>query len=210
MEEILPILLAIGGVAFFVLFFVFIIKQGKKNKANLNHQFSALAEKLGVDFIKSSNSFWAANYPKLQGLIKGKSFLLQMYAVRSGKTTIIYTTARLYCNAPVTFRITREGFLSGIGKAFGMQDIEIGDPEIDDAYIIKCSDKELPAHLFDQRISALFKSVKGEIRGTLELKANTLSYTEATQINNDTSREKFERMTTVLLTLGEKLEEVAK
>lgn len=35
------------------------------------------------------------------------------------------------------FRIFRKGFFSTIGKAFGMQDIEIGDPYFDDGFIIQ-------------------------------------------------------------------------
>ena len=35
------------------------------------------------------------------------------------------------------FTIYRKGFFSGLGKLLGMQDIEIGDPEFDEAFIIQ-------------------------------------------------------------------------
>jgi hypothetical protein len=40
------------------------------------------------------------------------------------------------------FKIYREGFFASIGKFFGMQDQEIGDPFFDDNFIIKGNDAE--------------------------------------------------------------------
>ena len=40
------------------------------------------------------------------------------------------------------FKLYREGFFSSIGKFFGMQDIEIGDPFFDDQFIIKGNNTE--------------------------------------------------------------------
>ena len=51
------------------------------------------------------------------------------YTVSTGKTTIVFTRMRAPYVNPNSFRFTiyRKGFFSGIGKFFGMQDIEIGD-----------------------------------------------------------------------------------
>jgi hypothetical protein len=46
------------------------------------------------------------------------------------------------------FKIYREGFFSSMGKFFGMQDIEIGDPFFDDQLIIKGNDPEKIKLLF--------------------------------------------------------------
>ena len=59
-------------------------------------------------------------------------------------TTTTYTRMRApFINKDgLYFRITREGFFSSIGKFFGMQDIEIGDPFFDDKFIIKGNNPE--------------------------------------------------------------------
>lgn len=64
----------------------------------------------------------------------------------TGTTTTSTTYTRM--RAPfinkdgLYFKITREGFFSSIGKFFGMQDIEIGDPFFDDKFIIKGNNPE--------------------------------------------------------------------
>ena len=40
------------------------------------------------------------------------------------------------------FTIYRKGFFSDLGKLLGMQDIEVGDPEFDEAFIIKGNDED--------------------------------------------------------------------
>src|SRR5258708_39390186 len=38
------------------------------------------------------------------------------------------------------FTIYRKGFFSDLGKMLGMADDEIGEPNFDDAFVIKCND----------------------------------------------------------------------
>ena len=45
------------------------------------------------------------------------------------------------------FTIYRKGIFSSVGKLFGMQDLEIGDPFFDDPFIIKGNDEEKIAQL---------------------------------------------------------------
>ena len=46
------------------------------------------------------------------------------------------------------FTIYRKGFFSDLGKLLGMQDIEVGDPEFDEAFIIKGNDESKVRDLF--------------------------------------------------------------
>ncbi len=46
------------------------------------------------------------------------------------------------------FTIYRKGFFSDLGKLLGMQDIEVGDPEFDEAFIIKGNDESRVVSLF--------------------------------------------------------------
>lgn len=60
----------------------------------------------------------------------------------------------LLSSTPEGFRFTihRKGFFSDLGKLLGMQDIEVGDPEFDEAFIIRGNDEE--------RVRALFANLK--------------------------------------------------
>ncbi len=46
------------------------------------------------------------------------------------------------------FDVSRQTLLSGLGKLFGMQDTEIGDPVFDKEFIIKCNDEAKARALF--------------------------------------------------------------
>jgi hypothetical protein len=76
---------------------------------------------------------------------------LDTYAVHTGKSTIIYTRMR----APFVnkdgfgFNIYRKNIFSGIGKLFGMKDIEVGDAFFDDEFIIQGE----PEHLVSRLLS---------------------------------------------------------
>ena len=61
-----------------------------------------------------------------------------------------YTRFRAYLLNPKSFRfsIYRKNFLTGIGKFFGMQDVEIGDPDFDHHFVIKGNDPTTLVALF--------------------------------------------------------------
>jgi hypothetical protein len=75
---------------------------------------------------------------------------LDQYVVSNGKTAVAYTRMRAPYVNPSGFRFTiyRRGLLSGVGKWFGMQDIEVGDARFDDEFIIKGTDEPHVRALF--------------------------------------------------------------
>ncbi|HYN06936.1 MAG TPA: hypothetical protein VES67_06070 [Vicinamibacterales bacterium] len=64
---------------------------------------------------------------------------LDTYVVSTGKSAMVFTRMRAPYANPGGFRFTvyRRSIFSGIGKFFGMQDIEIGDPQFDHDFIIQ-------------------------------------------------------------------------
>ena len=73
-------------------------------------------------------------------------------------TSTTYTRMRVpFINKDgLYFKISREGFLSSIGKFFGMQNIEIGDPFFDKQFVIKGNNPEkIELLLADGRIKEL-------------------------------------------------------
>ena len=64
---------------------------------------------------------------------------LDTYTVSTGKSSTVYTRMRAPYVNPQGFRFTiyRRGFFSDIAKWFGMQDVEVGQPEFDRDFIIK-------------------------------------------------------------------------
>ena len=87
--------------------------------------------------------------------------LLDTYVVSTGTSSHTVTRMRApFVNKDdLYFKISREGFFSSIGKFFGIQDIEIGDPFFDKQFVIKGNNQEkIKLLLADSRIKELCQS----------------------------------------------------
>lgn len=96
-----------------------------------------------------------------------------VYRESRGKNNSTYTIARAYPAPPLPFSlsVTREGGAYKLGKAlFGLQDIELGDPELDPIVKVKSGDP----------MAARLRLGQGEARSAL-LEAATLKYFRLTE-----------------------------
>ncbi|HXT71980.1 MAG TPA: hypothetical protein VN700_19655 [Vicinamibacterales bacterium] len=106
------------------------------SKKELWRQLSA---QLGGQFV--DGGFWKGD----KVLVEHGDWTLTLdtYAVSTGKVTIVYTRMRAPFVNPGGFRFTvyRKSVFSGIAKFFGMQDVEVGDPQFDADFIVKSTDE---------------------------------------------------------------------
>lgn len=74
---------------------------------------------------------------------------LDTYTVSTGKSSHVYTRLRAPYVNPGGFRFTvyRKSVFTGLGKRFGMQDIEIGDMQFDEDFVVKATDESLVRQL---------------------------------------------------------------
>ena len=88
----------------------------------------------------AGQGFWKGD--KVEAMHRAWTVTLDQYVVSTGEVTIPYTRFRApYVNpSGFRFRIYRRSGLSGLGKLMGMQDVEIGDPAFDEAFIIQGHD----------------------------------------------------------------------
>ena len=95
---------------------------------------------------------------------------LDTYAVSTGKTVIMFTRMRAPYVNPGGFRFTiyRKGVFSGIAKALGMQDIEIGHEPFDDEFIVQGSDEAQVKRLFAPARIRELVAAQPEIRLTVK------------------------------------------
>lgn len=104
------------------------------------------------------------------GFFRGSKALLQhedwtltldTYTVSSGNnSSTTYTRMRApYVNADgFRFQVYREGLFSGLGRLFGMQDVQVGQPEFDRDFVIKGnSESKLRALFANARIRELIR-----------------------------------------------------
>jgi len=101
-----------------------------------------LSEEIGAEFLEGG--FWKGS--KVQAHVGPWTVTLDINNDGESQSTRIRAP---YVN-PEGFRFTiyRKGFFSNLGKLLGMQDIEVGDPEFDEAFIIKGNDEGKVCGLF--------------------------------------------------------------
>ena len=107
-----------------------------------------LAEEIDADFV--DGGFWKGS-SKVQAQFGPWTVTLDTYTVHTGHAHFTYTRMRAPYVNPEGFRFTayRKGLLSGLGRLLGMQDIEVGHPEFDEAFIVKGTDEFKVRELFD-------------------------------------------------------------
>lgn len=105
-----------------------------------------LATQIGGTFVDGGT--WNAD--KVVAQTEAWTVTLDTYTVSTGKSSVTYTRLRApYHNADdFRFNIYRAGMFSGIGRALGMQDIEIGYPGFDRDYVIKSNNPHKVRELF--------------------------------------------------------------
>jgi hypothetical protein len=120
-----------------------------------------LSEEIGADFVRGG--FWKGG--KVQARVGPWTVTLDLHTSHhqhgNHHSHTTYTRLRAPYVNPEGFRFTvyRQGLFSGLGKLLGMQDIEVGDPEFDEAFIVQGNDESKVRELFaDPKIRALVQA----------------------------------------------------
>ena len=106
-----------------------------------------LCAEIGADFVEGG--FWKGD--KVQAHVKSWTITLDTYTVSTGHSHVTYTRMRapFVSRDGFRFRIYRKGLFSGLGKALGMQDIEVGDSRSSTTtFIIQGNDESKVRALF--------------------------------------------------------------
>ena len=105
-----------------------------------------LCQEIGAELVEGG--FWKGK--KVQSHVEPWTITLDTYTDSSGESHTTYTRMRAPYINPEGFRFTiyRKSPFSHLGKLLGMQDIEVGDVEFDEAFIIKGTDESKVRDLF--------------------------------------------------------------
>lgn len=99
-----------------------------------------LSAEIGATYV--DGGFWQGD--KVQAQHGDWTITLDSFAVTTRHSTTTYTRMRAPFVNQDGFRFTiyRKGIFSGLGQLLGMQDVIVGDPELDDDFIIKGNDEQ--------------------------------------------------------------------
>jgi len=152
----------------FVVFTAFVLVYAQKRRDELAAAWEDFAQRRGYTFRPSESSWWATETARVTGTIDNVTFELDTYVVSSGKSSTTYTRVRARAIDPVRgfIRVYNEHVFSGLGKALGFQDVELGDPEFDDKFTVKSDRDEDARALLDaptrQALTAFPRSLSFE------------------------------------------------
>lgn len=98
-----------------------------------------LSREIGAEFV--DGGFQKGK--RVQAHVKPWTITLDTHTVSSGESHVTYTRMRAPYINPEGFRFTihRKGVFTDLGKLMGMQDIEIGEPAFDEAFVIQGNDR---------------------------------------------------------------------
>ena len=124
-----------------------------------------LSEEIGAEFVEGG--FWKGS--KVQAHVGPWTVTLDMGTSDEDGESPATRLRAPYIN-PEGFRFTiyRKNLFSDLGKFLGMQDIEVGDPEFDEAFIIKGNDESKVRDLFAN--SKIRQMIQDQPKFRLEVK----------------------------------------
>jgi hypothetical protein len=106
-----------------------------------------LSQEIGAEFVEGG--FWASTGSKVQAHVGPWIVTLDVGRSDEDGKSLVTRLRAPYIN-PEGFRFTlyRKSVFSDLGKILGMQDIEVGDSDFDEAFIIKGNDESKVRDLF--------------------------------------------------------------
>ncbi len=110
--------------------------------------WSELARQIGGDYIDPG--WWTGKI--VQARAGDWIITLDTYTVSTGKSSVTYTRMRAPFVNHDSLRLTvyRAGIFTGLGKLFGMQDVEIGHEPFDTDFVVKTNDESKARYLLGQ------------------------------------------------------------
>lgn len=122
----------------FILFagvMIIVIVVGISQSKQATEAWSSAARSLGLT-LDPGGAFRRRN---LSGIHRDNHVQVDTFSRGSGKSSTTYTRYRIRYPKPLGLglQLTQEGFFTGVSKAFGAQDIEVGDAGFDQSVLIK-------------------------------------------------------------------------
>jgi hypothetical protein len=174
-------LVPFGFVAFLLVFFGLMIVMVRREQRNTLENLTKLAGRLGLELKRQPAKFVFEPTPTLEGRHRNRPVRFFSYSTGSGKSRRRWSAVSVAMPGAgaFTLELTPENFLTRIGTALGMQDIQIGDPTFDRAFIVRSNDAAAAAAaLLPEIRTRLLAAFPRVICGQLTLKDGEVRFAE--------------------------------
>lgn len=173
-----------------------IVQNQKRTEA-----WHALARQSGL----SSSGSWPTM--SMNGELAGSTVHLRQWTTRSsGKNSHTHYHVRAEAGVRRNFGdlvVYQQTWMSSIGAAvFGMQDLEVGEPDFDGKFVVKASDPDLARRLLDPATRRALQDTFGML-GDVGIEGNCVVYQASTSISPERAIEILLGLSTCAATLAD-------
>jgi hypothetical protein len=176
-------------------------KAHKKTVARM----AAFAERLGFTVVPGAGRW---DCPRVAGVVRGKRVEFFNYTTGSGKsrTHWVAVSVEPAVRVALTFRITRQGFVSTLQSLFGAKEITVGDKSFDDRWFIETNKPDFfRAALLPEvrvKIDAAAASARKHVNIEFKLEDGRVRYAEVGGFSEETLA-RYEAMLPLLCDLAD-------
>ena len=201
-ETFLPLIF----VAFFLLLAGDAVVGALKQQRQAREQLAGLARRLGLELRRSEPKLGFEPPPTVAGRHRDRTVRFFTYTTGSGKSSTTWSAVAAAVGGAGGFSLELfpENFLTRIATALGLQDIRVGDPAFDQAFIVRSNDPAYAAAaLLPEIRSRLLAERPSGGRGHLTIKDGEVRYAEVGAFDNEARVMRLADMLEVVCDLAE-------
>ena len=177
-----------------------------KQQRQTRKQMAGLARRLGLEFKRHKAKLGFEPPPTVAGPHRNRAVRFFSYTIRSGKNSTTWSAVAAAVGGAGGFSLELfpKHFLNRIAAAFGLQDIQVGDPLFDQAFVVKSNDPAYAAAaLLPEIRSCLLAERTRGARGHLAITDGETRHAEVGTFNNEARVARLTRMLEVVCDLAE-------
>lgn len=207
MDALAPVLFILFIVVFFGGIIWLALHFGRKQANKTWDHYVRLGQQFGITVMKPNIGYFMPPLARLEGTYRSIVLSLHTEKRRSGKNTYVYTVMniRLFGNPGFEFKLVKEGFFQKIGKAFGMQDIQIGNETFDKLFVLKSPDENRARQIFDMMFCNKLVENEKSIRSAITLNNGVMHYEEMMMMNSEDNLNRISTVINLCTEIAEKI-----
>ena len=180
----------------------------RREKAQLYEQF---AKRLGFTYRKEKSL--GSSYDRLTG--KRGELSVTVYERHEGRwdgsnkqKTIVTRAVVGPIKTSLEFTLQKENFTSKLVKIFGWNDIELGDNEFNEKFLLKSKHEDKIRLVFDQNMINQIKEIEKDFNGHLHLENFKMVYVFQDVLQYEAMIRSFEKVLELMLALSDRIQKL--
>ena len=192
----------------FAVFFVFAVRMAGVQRSRTRAQLAALAARFSLEVREAPTAgvLGIKPTPTVEGRHRNRAVRFFTYTTSSGKnqTQWCAVAAAAAGAGGFTLDLFPQNFLTHIGVALGMQDIQVGDPAFDPLFVVKSNDAAYTRAALLPEIRARLVTERGRgALGHVSVKNGEVRYAEMGGFSRDAQVARLADMLEVVCDLAE-------